>query len=391
MSLNQTSRSWIACVLCAAVWVGLTLQAAPAPAKLTPGNGTLYIGAWPNKIFIIDEATQKVTGAMEMTTGVPHGGVLSSDGKRFYMTNADNEHVEILDLATRKSVDNFTLSEGRKRVMVSSLTPDPLHQFVVMLTRAREKLIDRWEISPATLIVYDLATHKVRETIPWPKDEERTNVSLMMSPDGKLLYFFAGQEVLIYSTTTWKQVDTWALGLPTEQGLGARFDFGSRETIYEEPGFYTSLFTVQDPVQNKRLMGIARVNLNAKTVQFWPIGPARSVGFAMTPDRKRAYGLASATGDSVTAKQAYEFWTFDLENHKVISKIEFAGRSRMSLRPSSNGKVLYVYAAGNTIDLYEAATGKYLQTTTFDGDSVVGSALYVIPPASSTPPRTSTR
>jgi len=387
MRLHKMSSVCAGGVLCAAVGVGLNLSAAPPPPKLTGGNGTLYIGGYPNKVFIIDEATQKVSGAMEMTTGLPRGGVLSNDGKRFYFANINNEQVEIFDVASRKSLDHFTLSEGLKRVMISSLTPDPNNQFLVMVIRTREKKIDHWEISPAALVVYDLATHRIRETIPWPNGEERASASLMISPDGKLLYFFADQEVLIFSTTDWKQVDTWALGLPTEQGLGARFELGPRETTYEEPGFYTSLFTVQDAVQNRRLMGIARVNLNAKSVQFWPIGPARQVSFAMTPDRKRAYGIASAVGGSVTVKQAYEFWTFDVESHKVISKIEFAGRARMALRPSSNGKVLYVYQAGNMIDLYEASTGKYLQTIVLDGDS--STALWVVPAPAATPPRPS--
>ena len=33
----------------------------------------------------------------------------------------------------------------------------------------------------------------------------------------------------------------------------------------------------------------------------------------------------------------------------------------MALKTSSNGKVLYIYNAGNTIDLYEPTTFKYLQ------------------------------
>ena len=43
-------------------------QRAAAPAKLTGGNGTLYIGGWPNKIFVIDEATEKVTGTIDVKT-----------------------------------------------------------------------------------------------------------------------------------------------------------------------------------------------------------------------------------------------------------------------------------------------------------------------------------
>ena len=50
----------------------------------------------------------------------------------------------------------------------------------------------------------------------------------------------------------------------------------------------------------------------------------------------------------------------------------------MSLKTSSNGKLLYIYQAGNTIDLYEAATYKYLRTITLDADMTT--TLYVMPP-----------
>ena len=77
---------------------------AAAPVKLIGGNGTLYIGGWPNRIFVIDEATEKVTGTIEVTTaGPPKGGpprsmLLSKDRKHFYLTNS-LEEIEILDVA----------------------------------------------------------------------------------------------------------------------------------------------------------------------------------------------------------------------------------------------------------------------------------------------------
>src|SRR5438094_2405633 len=82
----------------------LALGAAP-PAKLTGGNGTLYIGGWPNKILIIDEATEKVAGAIDVATGSPRGMFLSKDRKRFYLVNSLIEQVEIVDVAARKSLD----------------------------------------------------------------------------------------------------------------------------------------------------------------------------------------------------------------------------------------------------------------------------------------------
>ena len=51
----------------------------------------------------------------------------------------------------------------------------------------------------------------------------------------------------------------------------------------------------------------------------------------------------------------------------------------MALRTSSNGKVLYIYQAGNTIDMYEASTYKYLRTLTLDADTTT--ELFVVPPA----------
>jgi DNA-binding beta-propeller fold protein YncE len=358
------------CMMAAAIAAVAALSLGAAPPRLGGGNGTLYVGGWPNKIFIVDEASEKVTGAIDAATGDPTRMVMSRDRKRFYVVNAPGESVEIIDVNARRSIDHFTLSEGRKRTRIRSLIPDALDRFVVMLVKTAEKKIDRFEISPPTLLVYDLKDHKITRTIPWPNNDEREFVNIMMSPDGKLLYFFA-EDVLIFDTTEFKQVDKWELSRPVEEGLG-RFDFGPRDTTYEEPGFYSGIFNSQDPVQNRRIMGIARVNLTGKSMDFWPIGPSRPVSFSLAPDRKKAYGLLQEIGH-------YEFWTFDLEHHKLGPRTEFQGRPRMALRTSSNGKVLYIYQAGNTIDLYDAATYKYLRTITLDADMTT--ELFVVPPA----------
>jgi hypothetical protein len=361
----------------AATAAAVSFAAAPPAPKLTGGNGTLYLGGWPNKIFVIDEATEKITGAIDVASGTPSRMTISRDRKRFYMLNALGDSVEIVDINARRSIDHFTLSEGSKKTRIRGMIPDALDRFVILLVKTAEKKIDRFEISPPTLVVYDLKDHKISRTIPWPNNEEREGVNIMMSPDGKLLYFFA-DDVLIYDTTEFKQVDKWELSRPIEEGLG-RFDFGPRDITYEEPGFYSGIFNTSDPVQNRRIMGIARVNLSGKNVDFWPIGPSRPVSFSLAPDRKKAYGLMQEIGH-------YEFWTFDLEHHKLGTKTEFPGRPRMALRTSSNGKVLYIYQAGNTIDLYEASTYKYLRTITLDADMTT--ELFVVPAA---PPSTSSQ
>ena len=161
------------------------------------------------------------------------------------------------------------------------------------------------------------ARRRSRGPFPWPGGEVRENVNIRFSPDGKLLYFF-GDDILIVETEKFTEVDTWALSRPIEQGLG-RVSFGAVDDVNDDPGFFTGLFTVQDPVQNRRIMGIGRVNLVGKSVEFHPIGPAEGVGFAMAPDRKRGYGLLQQIG-------RYEFWTFDLEQKKLLNRTMFDGR-----------------------------------------------------------------
>jgi len=360
----------VALVACAAL---VRAQKALPAAKVTAGTGTLIIGSFPSQFWIIDEATEKVVGTIPFKSGIPRRTALSRDRKRFYTTEATMEKVEIVDIPTRKTVDVFSLSEGSKKVRIRSVEPDPLQRFVMMVTASATKLVDRFEIGAPTLVQYDLKEHKITRTIPWPNGEERQNANIQFSPDGKLMYLFTDQDVLIYETGNFTQVDKWELSRPIEEGFG-RLEMGSRDLFNDEPGFYTGIFNVSDPVQHRRMMGIARVNLAEKKVDFYTIGPSTGVSFAMAPNRKVAYGLFEEIG-------RFEFWKFDLEHRKFAGRAEFKGRPRMGLKTSSNGKVLYIYVAGNTIDLYDAETYQYLRTITLDGDMTTELFVFPSPPA----------
>jgi len=340
------------------------------------GDATIYYSGRPNKIFIMDEATLKPAGAIELKNGLAIGLTLSQDKKRFYCRMWDMEHVEIVDIARRESIDSFSLSEGNKKVRIMGGEPDPTNRFMVLLTRTATKQIDRWEIGAPTLQQFDLQTKKIVRTIPWPKGEEREGANMLFSPDGKFLYFFS-EDVLIYETQNFTQVDKWELSRPLEEGMG-RIDFGALDILNEVPGFFSGIFSVQDPVQNRRIMGVARVNLLGKSVDFFTVGPQTGLSFALAPGRKKAYALHQEIGK-------YEFWAFDLEGRRLIGKaVEFPGRPRMSLKVSSNGKLLYVYRAGNTFDLYDAATYKHLGTHLLEAE--LTGDLFVMPKQPAAPP-----
>jgi hypothetical protein len=335
---------------------------------LNGGDHLMYVGTYGGTVQIIDEATEQKIGEIKLKTGIPRSLTLSHNRTKFYVLDSTLEKIEVVDIASRSTVSTFTLSEGNKKVRIRGLAVDPLDRYIILLSRSATKLSDRWEISDVALELYDLKEKKITRKIPWPGGESRENVNIRFSPDGKLLYFF-GDDVLIVESTNFTEVDTWQLSRPIEQGLG-RVSFGSVDDFNDDPGFFTGIFTVQDPVQNRRIMGIGRVNLVAKSVDFTPIGPADGVSFAMAPDRKRGYGLRQDIG-------RYEFWAFDLENKKLLNRVEFQGRPRMSLRVSSNGKLLYIFQAGATIDVYEATSYKYLRTIEMDADQTTG--LYILP------------
>ncbi|MBI3403322.1 MAG: hypothetical protein HY048_18075 [Acidobacteria bacterium] len=372
----KSKTSILAIAVCLA---GLAAVAGRAQVKSTEkprvsaGNGTLIIGSYPKQFWIIDEATEKIVGTIPFQSGIPRRTTISRDLKRFYTVEAVMEKVEIIDIASRKTIDSFTLSEGTKKVRIRSIEPDPLHRFVVMVTASATKQIDRFEIGAPAMVQYDLKDHTIVRTIPWPNNEERQNANILFSPDGRLMYLFSDQDVLIYETNTFTQIDKWELSKPVEEGFG-RLEFGSRDVMNDEPGFYTALFNVSDPIQHRRMMGVGRVNLAAKSVDFYTLGPSTGVSFSMAPGRKVAYGLFEDIG-------RYEFWKFDLEHRKFAGRTEFKGRPRMGLKTSSNGKVLYIFVAGNTIDLYNAETYEYMRTITLDGDMTTDLFVLPSPPA----------
>jgi DNA-binding beta-propeller fold protein YncE len=316
------------------------------------GTGTIYVGTYARNILVVDEATMRVRDTIRSSVGIPELS-LSFDRKHLYLSDPGNEKLEIVDLGTKKSSGVFTLSTDSTKVRMWGFSLDPKERFAVLLVKAYKKKADRYDVSPPTLLRYDLATHQVTDTIPWPKGEEREFAQIIFSPTGDLMYFFTSDDVLIYDANTLKQVDRWEISRTLfEEGLG-RIAFGFPYDVYEEPGFYTGLFRTTDPVNHRTQMGVARMDLVNRQLDFYALGPSQGVSFRLTPDRKRAYGIHSEVGN-------YQFWTFDLEGRRVLGKTEFPGRPRMGLVVSSNGSQLYITTAGATIDRYSTADFRHL-------------------------------
>ena len=346
----------------AALALGLAIVVPPGGAyaqmQKSGGDGTIYIATYDRSILIMDEATLEVVGRIETAVPIPTDLDLSHDGKLFYVEDAEGDRIEAVDIASRRSVDTYSLSRGQSTVRINGFTPSPDVTYAIMFVREYRKLPDRYEIGDPVMLKYDLVNKVVADTLDFPEEEEQS-ASLIFAPDGEHLYYSAG-DLLVIETENFTEVDRWEITDAWEPGLG-RLSFGFPDNPYDEEGIYTGLFRTTDPVQNRELMGIARVELEAREVDFYTLGPSETIEFRMAPGGEKAHGLSEQVG-------RYEFLTFDLVNRRLESRTQFPGRPRMSLAVSSNGELLYIYNARNTIDVYDAETYEHLRQVQLDAD-----------------------
>jgi hypothetical protein len=341
-----------------ATWAPLAAQGTTtAPSG---GNGTFYISTYTDQIQVLDERTRTVIGQIQTQNGIPGRFVVSADRERLYVSDATFSHIETIDLAQRHSIDTFTLDEGNEQFRIQSFAIDPQETYALILGKTRTKHVDRFEIGPSIIIRYDLRKHEVMDTIPWPGGHERERASFMFSPDGSLVYFSA-EDMIVLESENFTEVDRWEISQELEPGLGqVRPSFTA--SYFEEPGFFTGLVRITDPINHRRMIGIARVDLAEKNMELHTLGPNMPVGrFTLAPGGRKAWALYSEVG-------RYEFWAIDLEERQVTHREIFEGRPRMGLAVSTNGELLYVHVAGETIDIYDSETYEYLETVDVGGD-----------------------
>src|SRR5262249_3171015 len=137
--------------------------------------GTLYMGAYPNAVIVFDEAQGKIVDRIPMTTGLPGQLRLSQDRKKIFVTTIDRSGIEVIDIASRKVIDKFTLNTETKRYRLGGGAPDPEGKLIYTTTTEIEKKVDRFEIGKPKYTVIDIAQHKIDRTVDIPTGDENAN------------------------------------------------------------------------------------------------------------------------------------------------------------------------------------------------------------------------
>src|SRR5437868_12457025 len=127
--------------------------------------GTLYLGAYPNIVLIVDDTNGKVLERIPLETGLPTGLRLSNDKKTIFVTTNDHSGVEVIDIATRKVTNHFVLNSETHRYRLNGAAPDPEGRVLYATTTEIIKHADRFEIGKPKYTVIDLAQQKIVKTV----------------------------------------------------------------------------------------------------------------------------------------------------------------------------------------------------------------------------------
>jgi len=362
----------------------VAFAAAPfAAAQTTNSAGNfMYVGTLDHKLLVLDENTEDLVAEIPLG-GIPRNTALSADQKLLYIVTT-RMLIEVVDLQARKVVSSFNLADGRSSPVIQQITGDPLMpgslsfdysglavdpngKYLYTTMRTAVKEIDQYRIEPAVFVAIDVANKKIAKTFHFPPELDQGFgfvATFKISPDGKLLYVF-DDDILVFDLDTFKQVDRITLSKPPYPGASP-FRLSVSSDPYDDPATVTSVFVSVDPIVHKGMLGLATLNLTTHKVDYQPIGAALPMlGFMMSPDRKLGYSVMyqSALGNRRT-----EWWVWDLQTHKVIKKKEFESRPTFNFSLSGDGKKIYLYGSGSTIEIYDAATLESLKFIDFKKD-----------------------
>jgi len=351
----------------------VTALAAAAPAHA----GTMMIGTYPDKLFTIDDTNGAITDRIQLQAGLPTSLRLSNDKAKIYVTTITTSGIVVLDSATRRILNQFSLNTPTTKYRFMGGVPDPTGRWYYTQLIRFDKEPDRYKVSKPLYAVIDLQQKKVARTVEIdPQDDTLGGFrpTFALSPDGKTLYKF-GDKVLVIDTATLKVSERLDLAKPETTGM-ENVAFGGGVEALQNPNEFVSLFNASDPYVHAKMFGIGRFNLTNRTFDFTPIGPVPTgmAGLEVTPDGKDGYTVVT---NGTLGNKRCEFWHFDMATNKVMEKAEFHCRSRFSFGISADGQKLYIHGASYDIEVYDAKTLKYERTWDLGADATMAGLLHL--------------
>lgn len=334
------------------------LVASPGLGQEEPN--VFIAGIWPDQIIFFDQTTDTFTDGLRLRHGAVTSGsaAYTTDKRRFFLITDRMESVEVIDAVRQEVIDEIKLSTPEKRVRFFSAYPNSDGSKVYLVVNVMQLQTDRFiQENDVDVMVYDLGAGEVVDSFKFPEEVGggRRRPTLHVSPDGSSLYVI-GRDLYEFDAETREIKRKKVLSKPLLAGYGQFRGLSLTET---EPGTFYGIYRTVDPVLEKRIFGVAKLDLYDMNVSTFELGPQLRLGrFALSRDGKRGYAGLS------------DMVVIDMEKQRVILKKEKfeRGRTNNSMIVGHDGTKLYISGVGDTVWVYDAATLELIKTVYAGGD-----------------------
>ncbi len=285
---------------------------------IASGVRVLQSNAAGDDIHIIDPATNRVIARIDGIE-VPHGLVLSPDGRRLYVTNESRVTLDVVDCGNLRVIERIPLSGKPNNVDIS---PDGRYVYVGI----RE--------APGAVDIIDSASNRNIKSVP-VKGEIH---NVYMTPDGK--HVVAGSIAASTISVIDAKSQTLAWTLTLSSGIRpmafTRNPDGSTRNIIVQLSDYHG-FALVDFATRKEMRRIPLPDPPGKKKELEGLQGSPSHGLAITPDGK----LLWATSKHYGAIAAYS-----LPDYRLVKMVDVGSHPDWLAIPP-DGKHVYVAVAGD--------------------------------------------
>lgn len=100
--------------------LGVFIAAALLAGTSAAQASTLFMGSYPDKMLVVDEATGAVQDRLTLASGLPTSMRLSNDKSKIYVTTITTSGIEVIDTKSRKVINSFSLNTPTTRYRLTA-------------------------------------------------------------------------------------------------------------------------------------------------------------------------------------------------------------------------------------------------------------------------------
>jgi len=327
------------------------------------GEDLLLTGTYQNDFYVISGSSHQVLKRIPLSgPGHPYRIVPHPDKRTVFVITNRWESIAIVDIEAGREVGRIDLSTPEERVKAIDMVLTPKGDRLYVYETPVGLGLDRYEVRPARIRVFDVGTRKVVKTFEAPRQ-----ISVIaFSTDGSRLYGLS-LGVFVMDPETGQVLETIPIASDVT-GIGAVdvLDFWPN---FENTQVISTPYYAEDVINKLFLVGLANLDLSTGRLDTIELGTLDTIRImfnsVLSPDRKKAY---------VTYTHLLKV---DLERKLVEQKVEVDHTYYMA-NISSDGTRVYLAGTQPDIAVYDAATLTKMTNIVLPGDQALA-VLRVVP------------